>query len=249
MSSSCGNGGVDETGEATGALALAPTITAQSTTTIPPTTTEAPDPHLVWVAMAKERVKVLETFDVPRGERVYHEFAVTNPTYFDTPLALMVTKGDDDSKWLKVQLPVRPNGTQAWIRARDVVLFAHRFRAEVNVTTREVSVFNAGELIAHTPAVVGKEETPTPLGRFYVNILLPKDNPYGAYGPWILGLSGFSEVLDSFDGGLPAIAIHGTNHPELVGQQASNGCVRVPNEAISLLAETVPLGTPVDIVA
>jgi lipoprotein-anchoring transpeptidase ErfK/SrfK len=56
-------------------------------------------------------------------------------------------------------------------------------------------------------------------------------------------------VLDMFDGGLPEIAIHGTNQPELMGQARSNGCIRLPNDAIQRLAEVVPLGTPVEIVA
>ena len=45
----------------------------------------------------------------------------------------------------------------------------------------------------------------------------------GAYGPWILALNGYSESLDSFDGGMPQLAFHGTNKPELIGTQASNG--------------------------
>jgi lipoprotein-anchoring transpeptidase ErfK/SrfK len=49
-------------------------------------------------------------------------------------------------------------------------------------------------------------------------------------------------------GGLPAIAIHGTNQPGLIGEEVSNGCVGIPNELLEPLAETVPLGTPVSIV-
>ncbi|MCH7789257.1 MAG: L,D-transpeptidase [Acidobacteria bacterium] len=246
--------GVDHgIGSGLGAEAVAPVaVAARPNPDVSPPetmpTTVAPDPLRVWVATAKPRVEVLETFDRPGGEPVFHEFAITNPTYYDTPLALLVTAGDDASRWLKVALPVRPNGTEAWIRAADVTLETHRFNATVNLTTKEVHVYDGTELISATPAVVGKPETATPVGRFYVNILLPQDNPYGAYGPWILGLSGFSEDLDTFAGGLPVIAIHGTNHPELMGQERSNGCIRVPNEIITQLAETVPLGTPVDIV-
>jgi lipoprotein-anchoring transpeptidase ErfK/SrfK len=56
-------------------------------------------------------------------------------------------------------------------------------------------------------------------------------------------------VLDSFAGALPAIAIHGTNRPDTMGQERSNGCVRVPNELVELLATDLPLGTPVTIVS
>ena len=51
--------------------------------------------------------------------------------------------------------------------------------------------------------------------------------------------------MDEFDTGAPVVALHGTNAPELVGQARSNGCIRVPNELIQQLADTVPAGTPV----
>jgi lipoprotein-anchoring transpeptidase ErfK/SrfK len=48
---------------------------------------------------------------------------------------------------------------------------------------------------------------------------------------------------------MPVVAFHGTSKPELIGQAVSNGCIRVPNDAIAKIAATVPVGTPVDIVA
>jgi lipoprotein-anchoring transpeptidase ErfK/SrfK len=62
-----------------------------------------------------------------------------------------------------------------------------------------------------------------------------------------LATDGYSEMIDEFDNGVPVIALHGTNRPELVGQAVSNGCIRVPNEFIQQLADTVPRGAPVDI--
>jgi lipoprotein-anchoring transpeptidase ErfK/SrfK len=43
--------------------------------------------------------------------------------------------------------------------------------------------------------------------------------------------------------------VHGTNNPGEVGQNISNGCVRVPNDIIEQIAMQAPLGTPVTIVA
>jgi hypothetical protein len=43
--------------------------------------------------------------------------------------------------------------------------------------------------------------------------------------------------------------LHGTNNPDQVGQNISNGCVRVPNDIIEQIAAQAPLGTPVTIVA
>jgi lipoprotein-anchoring transpeptidase ErfK/SrfK len=41
------------------------------------------------------------------------------------------------------------------------------------------------------------------------------------------------------------VAIHGTNEPQLMGQDASNGCIRVTNDIIVQIALEAPLGTPV----
>ncbi len=143
---------------------------------------------------------------------------------------------------------MRPNGTEAWIRVEDAYVTSHRYRAQVDLNARAVSVWDGEDLVVETAAVIGKDTTPTPLGRFYVNDLIEKWAG-SAYGPYILSLSGFSEALETFGGGIPVIAIHGTNRPELLGGAHSNGCIRIPNEIISVLADTVPMGTPVDIVA
>ena len=62
-------------------------------------------------------------------------------------------------------------------------------------------------------------------------------------------LSFFTESLDSFGGGLPRIALHGTHIPERVGEALSNGCIRIPNNIIETIAHQAPLGTVVNIVA
>jgi lipoprotein-anchoring transpeptidase ErfK/SrfK len=54
-------------------------------------------------------------------------------------------------------------------------------------------------------------------------------------------------VLSEFAGGDGQIGIHGTNVPASIGEAVSHGCVRVPNDVITTLATTVPVGTPVTI--
>lgn len=208
---------------------------------------EIVDPWLVSVATALPHVATPALFDAPDGEPVGFSDPVTNPTYFGTELALLVVDKHDD--WLQVQLPVRPNGTTAWVHGDDFAVGTHRFHAEVQLSKHRLRVWNDDELLVDTSTVVGTAETPTPLGRFYVNDLVPAQDPAGSYGPWILSLSAHSEVLDTFIDGRPVIAIHGTNRPDLLGTDASNGCIRIPNDLVELLAETVPLGTPVDILS
>jgi lipoprotein-anchoring transpeptidase ErfK/SrfK len=204
-------------------------------------------PWQVAVAIARPEVADPELYDAPQGERVFFADPVTNPTYFGTDLAMLVV--GEQAGWLQVQLPVRPNGTTAWVKGASFTTETHTFHAEVHLSDHRLRVWNDDELVADTATVVGARATPTPVGRFYVNDLIPMADPGGSYGPWILSLSAHSEVLETFADGRPVIAIHGTNRPDLLGTDASNGCVRIPNDIVTLLADLVPLGTPVDIIA
>lgn len=224
------------------------------TATVPATETTRPEPPplLPWqvlVAVAKPEITELVTYDAPGGDPVSFELPMTNPWYFGGELALLVEEGRETDDWLRVALPVRPNGTTAWIKRSDVDIRTHRVHADVSLGERRLRVWDADTLLVEAPVVIGTPATPTPLGRFFVNARIEHANPGGAYGPWILSLSGYSEALDTFDGGLPVIAIHGTNRPNLMGTASSNGCIRVTNDVVTQLASLVPLGTPVTISA
>lgn len=171
-------------------------------------------------------------------------WVLENPTSFDGPAVVVVT--EDHGDWLRVLVPVRPNGTEGWVRRSDVTLSTTTLHVEVLVGERKVRLSDGGSVVLEAPVIVGKSASPTPLGRFYVTDVDPKYEG-SSYGPWVLPLSGFSQALDSFGGGAPALALHGTNRPDLMGKAASNGCVRLPNDVITKLRNTVPMGTPVDI--
>ena len=94
----------------------------------------------------------------------------------------------------------------------------------------------------------GKASSPTPTGAFYADIITRPINPDGPYGLFQISVTGFSNVYQSFGGGVGQIAIHGTNRPELIGAPASHGCVRMSNADISTLVPLTGLGTPVVIV-
>jgi lipoprotein-anchoring transpeptidase ErfK/SrfK len=69
----------------------------------------------------------------------------------------------------------------------------------------------------------------------------------GPWGPAALGLSARSDTITEFNGGDGIVGIHGTNRPGSIGQAASLGCIRLPNDVILQLHELVPIGTPVEI--
>ena len=147
-------------------------------------------------------------------------------------------------EWLRVQLPVRPNGLVGWVRARDVELVRVQTRIAVDLSERRVTLYRRGREVLRVAAAIGAADTPTPTGSYYVNQRLIAPNPEGPFGPAALGISAFSPVLKNWIQGGP-IAIHGTNRPDLTGRAASHGCIRVRNPMLVRLFRAAAVGTPV----
>jgi L,D-transpeptidase catalytic domain len=159
-------------------------------------------------------------------------------------VTLLITRRYLD--WIEVLLPARPNGTIGWVEVDQVDVLSVPYRVVVDKNSHTMFVEKDGKPLLSLPIAVGTGNTPTPSGLFFVREVV-KEDPNGPYGPYVLGLSGYSEVLNSFAGGEGAIGIHGTNQPGLIGSDASFGCVRLTNENMSKLVLVLPLGTPVEI--
>ena len=223
-----------------------PTTTTSSSTTTEPDTALSADPFRTVVATARSSIGALVAYEEPDGAPMALPFVVPNPHQFGGPLTLMVTEGDIGDEWVKVQLPIRPNGTEGWIPTEHYALGETFMRSEVILGSTSVRVFDGDRLITETQAAIGTDATPTPVGTFYVASKRRNPPEEQHLGEWSIVLSSFSEVLDTFSDGLPVIAIHGTHHPDdELGQGISNGCVRVTNDVMQLLAEHLPLGAPV----
>jgi lipoprotein-anchoring transpeptidase ErfK/SrfK len=175
---------------------------------------------------------------------------MTNPTIEKVPLAFLV-KQHGPPGWLQVQVSRRPNERTAWIHTGDVALRLVDNRIVIQREARQLTVYrgDSNDVLFQAPVATGAPATPTPLGNFFVDVVVKVNRPSGAYGPYQLSVAGFSDVLQSFGGGPGQIAIHGTNHPELIGQFVSNGCIRMNNDDVTQLADLAPVGTPVEIVA
>jgi L,D-transpeptidase catalytic domain len=168
-----------------------------------------------------------------------------SPTPFLIDGARRTAAGDI---WLKVLLPKRPNGSSGWLEREQVRIKPVSHQVVVDLSSRTASLLRGKTKVRSFRVGVGTAGTPTPTGRFYVTVKLkPPQISADAYGAWALGLSGYSEVHQTFGTGDGQIALHGTYKPELLGRPVSNGCVRMDNETITLLAETLPLGSPVTI--
>jgi lipoprotein-anchoring transpeptidase ErfK/SrfK len=199
-----------------------------------------------YVALAVQDVTVRSR---PRGGDVVAVFPRELPWGSPTPFlisdARRTAAGDT---WLKVLLPRRPNGSSGWVQRDQVRIKPVSHEVVVDLSSRTASLLENRRKVRSFRVGVGTAGTPTPTGRFYVTVKLrPPQISAAAYGAWALGLSGYSEVHQTFGTGDGQIALHGTYKPWLLGQPVSNGCVRMDNETITLLAETLPLGTPVTI--
>jgi lipoprotein-anchoring transpeptidase ErfK/SrfK len=238
-SAACGGGGgsarADE-GAAAAVPSLPPTTAATADTTTP---AEVPAEGTTLVARAAGDLAVSPGPGAPPS----HTLPAT--TEFGSPRALLVLEELGD--WLHVALPDRPNGSTGWIARADVELRAIDERIEISLIERTLTLFDGSQVVLVTPIAVGTPEAPTPMGDFYVVDKLATGDPAHTYGPFAFGLSAHSDVLTEFAGGDGQVGIHGTNDPASIGQAASHGCIRVPNDVAVALDAALHLGTPVTI--
>ena len=232
----------DGTSESSALAETVATLEAPETT-VAPTTSTTVDPSTIGFQAAWARVPSVNLFDSPTASQP--RTALSNPTFENVPLTFLVRRQEGNR--ILVSVPMRPNGTEAWVDEGDVQLAEVPNRIKVEVGARRLTVYKGrgDEVVMATNVAVGKDATPTPLGNFYVDISVAQNT----YTPWILSVAGYSNELQSFGGGIGQIAIHGWSDTSVLGQNVSNGCVRVSFDDLWRLRDLAPVGTPVEIVA
>lgn len=153
---------------------------------------------------------------------------------------------DDGSGWAQVRVPAGGNSTTAWVQTSQFTWGSSNTMVQISVSNRSVTIFEGSQVVYSTSAVLGKPGTRTPVAQGFVEAFVAP--PSAAYGPGVIPLGIFSTDLSSFGGALPKVALHGTNNPGLMGQFASNGCIRVENSAFNEIRARVSLGSKVQIV-
>ena len=152
-----------------------------------------------------------------------------------------------DGLWAKVRLPVLPNNTTGWVKASRLSRprVVHTW-LRVNRAHERLTLVRNGRVVFRARIGVGRPETPTPAGNFYIRDKLMGFPPGTIYGPLAFGTSAQSAALTDWpkDG---VIGIHGTNEPGLLPGHVSHGCMRMRNEDILRLARLLPVGTPLTI--
>ena len=147
---------------------------------------------------------------------------------------------DRQEGWTKVLLPSRPNGSTGWLKTAQLVQRQTPYLIRVHVGSRQLELMRDGDLVESWSVAVGAPETPTPTGRtFLLGSIVDQDQ---SFSPLILPLGSHSDTLDSYGGGPGTVALHGWPDDSVFGSALSNGCVRVPADALEQLRQ-VPLGT------
>jgi lipoprotein-anchoring transpeptidase ErfK/SrfK len=198
-------------------------------------------PRAVTSVIAEANGPAVAVYRKPGGRRPFLTFR--NPNRHGARLVFLVK--DRRPGWEHVYLPIRPDGATGWIRDAQVDLASDPYRVVVSLRGHSITVFEGRRIFYKGPAGVGRSVTSTPTGTYFLVELLRQADPRGIYGPYAFGLSAFSNVLYSFGGGPGEIGLHGTNEPGKLGTDVSHGCIRISNAAITKLARSLPLGTPV----
>jgi lipoprotein-anchoring transpeptidase ErfK/SrfK len=247
----CGGGGGDAT------------LGKKETSTTAPAVTAAPAPNTSYIATVKTTLPKIGVYPAPGAKTAQRSF--DNPWLYDptvptskVPQVFLVTEQRSDG-WVQVLLPVRPNGSKGWVKSGDVTLTPNPFRIDVQLGAHTITVNKGSEVIYTGPVAVGATDpplpdvgkpTPTPTGEYYLRVLLqspPGSDP--VYGPFAYGLSSHSETLDTYNGGDAEVGIHGNDDASVLGKNVTHGCIRMDNDAITMLAKQLPLGTPVTVAA
>ena len=173
--------------------------------------------------------------DAPDGTPI----ARVEPTQFgDVWFPVIAEEGD----WVQVLLPSKPANSTGWIRSADLTSAVTTYRIEVHLGSRTIELIRDEAVVDEWDVAVGEAETPTPTGRTF--LLGAFSDPNQDFSPVILPLGTHSPTLENYGGGPGTVAIHTWPDDEVFGTASSDGCIRVPAEALEQLTE-VPLGTVV----
>jgi L,D-transpeptidase-like protein len=191
-----------------------------------------------WATARVTRATALRA--APDGRRVGR---LSKRTEFGSPKVVAVLR--ERRGWLLVDVPERPNGRPAWIRAADTRPDAVDVSLRVDRSARRITVWREGEVVRRFRVAVGRPGTETPTGRFAVTDKLRTKRSDSPYGCCALALSGHQpKLLPGWPGG-DRLAIHATPNPETIGTAASLGCLRAATRDLQALLQIVPLGAPV----
>jgi lipoprotein-anchoring transpeptidase ErfK/SrfK len=184
--------------------------------------------------------------EAPAGDRIVGHVGTRTPE--GTTNIVLVLREDvvSGTTWCKVRLPSTSAPRAGWVpRSSLGALHIVDTHLEVNLTRMRLTLKVNGVPVFRAPVAVGRPETPTPVGDFYIRDKLTRYNsPF--YGPLAFGTSARSAVLTEWPAG-GFIGIHGTDEPALIPGRVSHGCIRLRNDDLRRLNRLLLIGTPLTI--
>lgn len=184
----------------------------------------------------------LAAYDAPGGV----PRAFLDPTIRGVEIALPVVERRPG--WVSVLLP-SVNRTVAWFPSGPWTTVPLRDQLVVVRSTHELQWLRDGALVQSWPVSLGTDATPTPLGRTFV--LGRSSLPGYVYADTdVLALGAVPDYPEAVPPGLLGahIGVHTWYHDGELGQNTTDGCIRLTRSGQErLLAELAP-GTPVVVV-
>ena len=181
-------------------------------------------------------------YDAPGGRaRAY-----LAPTIRGVEITLPVV--ERRSGWAGVLLP-SANRTMAWLPPGGWTTVALRDHIVVVRTTHQLHWFRDDALVRSWPVTLGAAATPTPLGRSF--ILGRSALPGRVYaGTDVFALGAVPDEPDSVPAGLRGahIGLHTWYHDGELGEDTTDGCIRLTRAGQQLLLTEIAPGTEVLVV-
>jgi hypothetical protein len=179
----------------------------------------------------------------PHARRIVRTRPLTEDGFPEVYLVLRRWSDSSGHTWLRVRIPMRPNGRKGWVRGSALgPVYRVRTQLIVDRSKLRATLRKRGRKIWRAPVGIGSPSTPTPAGHFWIREKFKTHSSGGLYGPVAFGTSDYSVLSDWPGGGV--IGIHGTNEPSLIPGRPSHGCIRVQNSAVRRLWRLMPIGTP-----
>lgn len=169
----------------------------------------------------------------------------TEDDFPEVYLLLRAHWDDQGREWVKLRIPMRPNGRTGWVPRSDLGAF-HLTHQQIVVDRAKLRLYlyDDGRRVWSAPVAVGKPSTPTPAGHFWIRERFKILDPNSGYWPYAFGTSDYSTLTDWPGGGV--VGIHGPYYdPSAIPGRVSHGCIRLETWDDAWLAQHVGIGTPV----
>ena len=121
-------------------------------------------------------------------------------------------------------------------------------RIVVSIPDRKLALLENERVLKIYDVAVGASVSPSPSGEYHIAHRL--ENPTYYHRGAVIGPGANNPLGPRWIGlNIPGFGIHGTNHPDSIGKNASHGCIRLRNRDIQDLFARVKVGDRVSFIA